>query len=189
MTVTFDSRDVRASSPIPAIRSAARLLRKGLREIAPFWLKRFTTSDDYWKKRYKYGGNSGSGSRGASARYKAEFVSRFCADHSISTVVEVGCGDGQNCRVLDVARYVGLDISPDALDLARAACRSKPGWAFALISDPRPTPVVELAQTALAGEAAELSLSMDVLYHLNEDETYLNYVEALARRAIQFTRS
>ena len=43
---------------------------------------------------YASGGSSGPGSYGRLAAGKADFLNRFVEDHQIKTVLEIGCGDG-----------------------------------------------------------------------------------------------
>ena len=52
----------------------------------------FLSSTDYWIKRYESGGNSGSGSYGVLAQYKAEIINQFVIRNKLSTVIEFGCG-------------------------------------------------------------------------------------------------
>nr|BFF27640.1 hypothetical protein GCM10025732_56050 [Glycomyces mayteni] len=57
--------------------------------------KEFPGSAAYWEKRYADGGNSGGGSRGTNAEFKAEVLNKFTAEHGIESVIEFGCGDGE----------------------------------------------------------------------------------------------
>lgn len=62
----------------------------------------FRTSGDYWEQRYRQAGNSGAGSYGRLAEFKAEVLNEFVARHSIGSVVEFGSGDGNQ---LTLAKY------------------------------------------------------------------------------------
>ena len=49
----------------------------------------------YWENRYASGGNSGAGSEGANAVWKATVINDFVASHYVRDVLEYGCGDGR----------------------------------------------------------------------------------------------
>jgi len=154
-----------------------RLMRKGLREVAPFAFKRFTTSDRYWQTRYRYGGNSGKGSRGMAATEKAAFVNRLCRQHGITSIIDVGCGDGHVAQGYEVDRYLGLDISPAAIELAAAANKSRPGRQFHPIDGMTPEAIAKLADAN--SPRPRLALSLDVMFHLVEDDTFSHYLAVL----------
>ena len=72
---------------------------------------------DYWDRRYRTGLDSGDGSRGALAEFKAGVLIAHVSDESISSVIELGCGDGQQLALARNPSYLGLDVSPRAVDL------------------------------------------------------------------------
>ena len=55
---------------------------------------KFPGSRDYWEQRYSSGSNSGDGSRGKLAEFKAEIINSLVKDKKIESVIEFGCGDG-----------------------------------------------------------------------------------------------
>ena len=126
----------------------------------------FRGSEDYWIQRYASGGNSGSGSHDQLARFKADVLNEFVRSEKISTVIEFGCGDGQQLRLAEYPAYVGFDISPRALELCRETFRDDQTKNFRLMS-------------AYRAEMAELTLSLDVIYHLIEDDVFNAYMERL----------
>ncbi|MEM8787350.1 MAG: class I SAM-dependent methyltransferase [Pseudomonadota bacterium] len=134
---------------------------------------RFESSDRYWEERYRKGGNSGAGSYGRLAAYKAEVLNDFVAEENIQTVIEFGSGDGNQVALAQYPAYVGVDISETVV----AACRER----FA--ADPDKT---FLTVAAYDGRRAELALSLDVIYHLVEDETYHAYMAGLFDAAERF---
>ncbi len=136
-------------------------------------LRPFPGSRRYWDHRYLLGGNSGVGSSGKFAAYKAEILNRFVAEHGIKTVIEWGSGDGAQLRLAAYPRYFGLDVSPAAVDRCRGLFASDASKRFALTE-------------AYAGETAELALSLDVIYHLVEDETFETYMERLFSSATRY---
>lgn len=59
-----------------------------------FGVSTFNNSQDYWRKRYEKGGNSGLGSYDHYAVFKADVLNAFFKENHIQSVVEFGCGDG-----------------------------------------------------------------------------------------------
>lgn len=138
-----------------------------------FPLLSFKGSGDYWRKRYRYGGDSGAGSGGASAQYKAGILNRFMAERDISSVIEFGCGDGRQLEQARYHSYLGLDISPKAIALCREKFSADTSKAFLLLDH-------------FQSQQAEVALSLDVIFHLVEDEVYRDYLERLFASATQY---
>jgi SAM-dependent methyltransferase len=143
------------------IARAWRQVTRRLRQRPPF-----PGSEAYWRTRYQSGRDSGRGSRGELAAFKAEFLNGFVAEHQIASVIELGCGDGQQLELARYPSYFGLDVSAEALRLCRERFREDPTKRFGLA-------------TELDGEGADLALSLDVVYHLVEDSTFESYMERL----------
>lgn len=139
------------------------------------WLPlfKFRGSASYWQERYRLGGDSGCGSVGAAAIYKALVINAFVLAYSASDVIEFGCGDGQQLGLAVYPRYLGLDISADAVALCRERFKGDPNKRFATLDEYR-------------GESADVALSLDVLYHLVEDAVYSRYLETLFASARKF---
>ena len=127
----------------------------------------------YWQARYAEGGNSGSGSEGENAIWKATFVNDFVASHDVRDVVEFGCGDGRQLALANYPDYVGLDVAEAAVDRCRTL--------FALDGHKRfyrlPT---------LWPLTAELVLSLDVTYHLVEQAVYDQHLKDVFSSATRF---
>jgi hypothetical protein len=134
----------------------------------------FTESQNYWEERYRVGGNSGAGSYGRLARFKAEFLNRFVNENGIETVVEFGSGDGAQLSLAKYPRYLGVDVSATAVELCRSIYADRPGFEFIHTSALRPD------------MRAELSLSLDVIYHLVEDAAYFAYMDRLFDSALRY---
>lgn len=129
-------------------------------------LLRFRGSRGYWEDRYRMKGNAGAGSFGASARYKADVLNAFVHGHAVNSVIEFGCGDGSQLALAEYPTYLGFDISSAALARCRQRFCDDAKKRFALLED-------------YDGARVDLSLSLDVLYHLIEDETYFDYLDRL----------
>src|SRR5437660_1578196 len=75
----------------------------------------FLGSKDYWEGRYVEGGDSGHGSYGFLAAEKARFLNAFIEKHHVASVIEFGCGDGNQLSLARYPRYLGLDVSEAAV--------------------------------------------------------------------------
>ncbi len=123
-------------------------------------------STEYWKKRYRKGGTSGAGSYGRLAEYKASYINELVKTRQIDTVVEWGCGDGNQASYFNFDSYVGLDVSQRAVRSCRRKFAHKTGWEFWNVDD------VKI-------DRFDLSMSLDVVYHLTEDDVFNAYMENL----------
>jgi hypothetical protein len=140
-------------------------------------LLRFTKfrSPDYWEARYARGGNSGSGSYGQLAEFKAAVLNDFVARHEISSVIEFGCGDGHQLSLSKYPSYVGIDVSATAVERCRKVFQHDRSKKFLLAHE-----------SSVDSERADLVLSLDVIYHLVEDDVYDRYMRSLFGAANQF---
>jgi hypothetical protein len=130
------------------------------------------SSGEYWEARYGRGGASGAGSLGRLARFKAAVINRFIVENRIGSVIDVGCGDASQLGLLELPPdYVGVDVSATAL--ARCADRF-PGRRFVTPDKLRTVP------------PAELTLSLDVIYHLIEDTVFTATMRTLFAWATRF---
>ena len=128
--------------------------------------RRFDQSSSYWENRYKTGGNSGDGSFGELAEFKAEVLNNLVDDYALNSVIEFGCGDGNQLALATYPKYLGLDVSQTAVDICREKFRNDPKKSFSLMAD-------------YDGEVADIALSLDVIFHLVEDDIYDDYMRKL----------
>lgn len=129
------------------------------------------SSAGYWDQRYRRGGHSGSGSYGRLAAFKAGFINAFMADNAVADVIDLGCGDGNLLSMLAVEAYTGVDVSAAVLE--RLAARFPRHGFIAFDALPAQPP-------------ADLALSIDVIFHLVEDEVFARYMDALFSHARRF---
>jgi len=129
------------------------------------------SSGAYWERRYRAGGTSGAGSYGHLAAFKASVINSFVADNDVTDVLDLGCGDGNLLSMLDLPAYIGADVSAAALE--RCAGRF-PERTFVTLD-------------ALGVSVrADLSLSIDVIFHLVEDSVFARYMHVLFAHARRF---
>jgi len=157
----------RILSRLPGIGLILPLYRK------VFPVKPFVGSSSYWEERYLKGGNSGAGSYGRLAEYKAEIINEFVLSNNIVSVIEFGCGDGNQLSLSSYPSYIGVDVSEKAVELCRKMFKVDDSKSFMLAS-------------GYAGEKADLSISLDVIYHLVEDSVFAPYMQELFAAANRF---
>jgi len=127
----------------------------------------------FWEERYATGGDSGAGSYNKLAQFKAETLNKFIKDHAIQSVLEFGCGDGNQLSLAEYPQYLGFDVSQTII----THCREK------FIGDKAKN---FLLTTAYSGQKAELTLSLDVIYHLIEDEVFHSYMTTLFAASLKY---
>lgn len=136
-------------------------------------LIRFRESSKYWEDRYRLGGESGDGSRGVNAEYKASVINRFIAQHGVRSLIEFGCGDGVQLAMFNAPAYIGVDVSQTVIQQCRTRFSDDTGKRFILNLD-------------YAGECADISMSLDVIFHLVEDPVYNTYLDRLFAAAERY---
>lgn len=133
----------------------------------------FSDTETYWKRRYARGGDSGAGSFGRLARFKASYLNEFVKREDVRSVIEFGCGDGNQLALYEFPLYLGLDVSLDALARCRDRFAKDPTKSFLLTEQ-------------YDRQSADLALSIDVLFHLVEDELFHSYLCTLFDAAERF---
>ncbi|MFG3339546.1 class I SAM-dependent methyltransferase [Glycomyces sp. NPDC048151] len=107
-------------------------------------------------------------------------LNEFVAEHGIDSVIEFGCGDGEQLALADYPRYLGFDVSPTTLRQTKSKFAGDPSKSFALYDS-------ELYTDPAGLITADLAISLDVIFHLTEDDVYelhLDHVFGAARRYV-----
>ena len=133
----------------------------------------FRGSNIYWEHRYQQNGNSGAGSYGKFADFKAQFINDFIERNNVVSVIDFGCGDGNQLSLLKDVRYVGVDVSATAVSLCRTRYQDDASKRFLLFEE-------------CGNERCELGLSLDVIYHIVEDQIYEQYMRQIFTGAKRF---
>lgn len=139
----------------------------------------FPGSGNYWEERYRQGGTSGSGSYNRLALFKAEVLNDFVAKNSIGSVIEFGCGDGNQLKLAAYPNYIGLDVSKKAIQMCTQTFAEDTTKSFFLYDPFAFTDNGKLFQV-------DLALSLDVIYHLIEDEVFETYMKHLFQSAKRY---
>jgi hypothetical protein len=148
-----------------------------LNRIAPYLNNllqntKFPGTGDYWESHYKAGGNSGGGSYKRLAEFKAKIVNDFITEKNLTSAIEFGCGDGNNLSLINYPKYIGLDISPTAVKICINKFKSDISKSFYVYNS-----LAFLDNQKLF--SSELCLSLDVIFHLVEDEIFVKYMNDL----------
>jgi len=125
------------------------------------------------------GGNSGAGSYGKLAEFKAEFINLFVKRNKINSVIDFGCGDGNQLFLFDFPSYIGLDVSRTAITLCMKRFKNDKTKSFFLY-DP------ECFEENNYIFRADLVLSLDVIYHLIENKIFKLYMKHLFSSSDKF---
>jgi hypothetical protein len=140
---------------------------------------RFRNSRSYWENRYRAGGTSGVGSYEAQARYKADFLNDFVRENGVASVIEFGCGDGNQLELAEYPLYLGIDVAAPAVQRCIHSFAQDRSKSF-----------ITCDLQAFADRArflrADLALSLDVIFHLVEDDVFEAYLHALFNSADRF---
>lgn len=158
-------------------------LKKFIKAILPYGIvmlimknkkKRFPGSAVYWEDRYKRGDNSGAGSYNELANFKAKVINNFVKNNNIKTVIEFGCGDGNQLSLALYPKYTGFDVSKTAINLCRKIFKNDPTKTFLLLKKYNDF------------HRADIVISLDVIYHLIEDIVFEKHINQLFQAATKF---
>lgn len=148
---------------------------KWISKIKYIYKKRevFKDSESYWIERYNKGGNSGAGSYDNYAEFKADVINNFVKKNEVKKILEFGCGDGNQLIYYKFNEYIGYDISLNVIKLCRETFKKDKSKTFDIIKNYK-------------DESADLTISIDVIYHLIEDSVFNDYMELLFNSSTRF---
>ena len=124
----------------------------------------------FWSFRYQVFSDLGSGvgSRGENLSYKRSLLQNLGIENSQS-ILDVGCGDLEVIKNFHLPNYLGVDVSPQAIELAR---QKRPDLEFVLLdrhnSDRLPT--------------ADTVICLEVSIHQPTLEDYQQLIELLVQK-------
>ena len=142
--------------------------------IMPRAPKKALNSSEYWESRYIQGGDSGLGSFGLLAVNKSKFMMEIVTSHEIKSVIDLGCGDGNQLEHFDFCNvdYFGYDVSQFIIDKVREKYHESYNYKFS--SD-----FSEIVEFNSRMSTPSMVISFDVLYHLVQDATYYDYLRKI----------
>jgi len=123
------------------------------------------SSKSFWENRYRNNGNSGLGSYGDESKFKSSYINDLIKKESIKTITDLGCGDGNQISLLSgFKKYYGYDFSDTALIKAKNINK---GSEYEFINNISDLPI------------SDMSMSLDVTYHIIEDNLFDEYLSKL----------
>jgi hypothetical protein len=147
-----------------------------LSKIKLFWLHIITKIfripldyRDYWNERYNAGFSSGKGSYGDLATFKSEIVNDFVRKNSVQTVIEFGCGDGNQLKLMQYQKYLGLDVASSAIKNCTTIFFDDDSKSFFLYN---PDLFVNKGFVH-----SDLVICLDVLYHILPEDDYIKTLD------------
>ena len=127
-------------------------------------------SGEFWDNVYLHGGNSGTGSYNRLAQFKSDVVNLFLEEKDIDTVIELGCGDGNQLSMIRYNQYTGVDVSPTVVKMNNERFSGRTNIKFFCS-------ITERGQ--YINQTYDMALSMDVIFHLVEDDVFSAYLNDL----------
>jgi len=132
-------------------------------------LKKNYESELFWNFRYRVNPliGSGIGSRGETAAYKVKLLKGIGIERDAS-ILDIGCGDIEVIKQLNLLKYTGVDLSSEALKQAK---KKFPQHSF-----------FHLKHDASKIAKSNTVLCLDVLIHQQSQEDYDNLISLLVNK-------
>ena len=102
------------------------------------------------------------------ALFKASIINNFVSKNNINSVIEWGSGDCNQLSLAKYKKYIGYDVSKTAIKI----CQKK------FFKD-RTKAFIHMNNNFINDKKADLSISLDVIYHLVEDNVFNLYMKNL----------
>lgn len=119
---------------------------------------------EYWEQTYQSGETSGRGSYGVLAEFKAEVVNGLIQRENITSIIEFGCGDGNQLQYMNYSKYLGVDVAATAVRLCASKYAEDSSKSFMQY-----TPGLWINRGFLQ---ADLTVCLDVLYHITDETDF-----------------
>lgn len=103
------------------------------------------------------------------ANFKAKVINEFVKKNNINRVIEWGCGDGNQLSLAKYSKYIGYDVSEQAINMCQKKFAEDQTKVFKWCG----------SENFVNDSKADLSISLDVIYHWVEDEVYHLYMNRL----------
>ena len=151
--------------------------KQSIAERLSFFIKRKLLNVDfdsrkYWELRYQSNWNSGTGSYGENAEAKAQILNDLIQKYNIESIVEFGCGDGNNLQFYNIKKYLGLDVSSKTIQNCSQKYISDSSKSFMSYD---PLAFHNMGQIL----NIDAAMSLDVIFHLVEETIFQKYMNDL----------
>jgi trans-aconitate methyltransferase len=133
---------------------------------------------NYWESRYTGGGNSGLGSYGEENAFKFSYIKEIIETYNLKSINDFGCGDGNQVSQLRPP-YIAHEIAYKGWDVSEIAV-NKCTEMYKDVSSH------EFSYDISEWDAADLGLSLDVLYHIVDEDIFYTYLENLFNKSKQY---
>lgn len=133
------------------------------------------STEIFWEQRYKNNGNSGAGSYGELCNFKTSIINSFIKDTNTNRIIDFGCGDGNQLKGLKIPSYLGVDISETAINKCKL-----------LFSNDKTKKFVKYSEMNFDMGKYDVSMSLDVIYHILEYNFYEKYLSNLFTSTKEF---
>ena len=124
----------------------------------------------FWNDRYQHNieMGSGPGSRGAILVQKREIISRYMEQCAVKSVADLGCGDIEVIKTLEIDTYVGIDFSQAVIERNK---KIKPDWNFQC---------GDITNLKI-NQKIDLILCLDVLIHQKKRSDYEAIIRTISK--------
>ena len=121
----------------------------------------------FWSCRYQLFPELGSGvgSRGKNLAYKQQLLKTYGVE-TCKSILDIGCGDLEVVKELNIVNYTGIDVSPQAIKIAR---QKRPDWNFFLLDGDRHAQIPQ----------ADMVICFEVLIHQPDFSSYQQLIDFL----------
>ena len=108
--------------------------------------------------------------------YKAKIINGFINKNQIQSIIDLGCGDGNQLNYYDIKqrKYCGYDVSDDLIDKLKLIYRGRDNYSFLKYNEKDQL------------NDSMLTMSIDVIYHLIDDESYFEYMNLLFTKSNKY---
>lgn len=127
---------------------------------------------NYQEERHRDGSHSADGSHDLLARYKGQFLNSFARKKQLSSMAELGCGDGNQLKYFSFDRYTGFDASKATIERTQATHRDKANYEFIWLGN-------QSLDWEMHEDAYDCAFSLDLLHRLTDDNGYISYLDQL----------
>ncbi|GMI06423.1 hypothetical protein TrVE_jg8386 [Triparma verrucosa] len=140
------------------------------------------SSSSHWENNYFHNGTSGEGSIGIEALWKASILDEWTSKMGVKSCTELGSGDGVTLSLTkNHKHYKGYDVSRTTALNLKDKFKGDDTKEFTWYDGSRLMNEVELRKGR-----SHMALSMEVIFHLVEDEVYITYLKNLFNLAVEY---
>ena len=109
----------------------------------------------------------------------ADILNSFVKENNIESIIEFGCGYGNQIFLFNYSMYIGFDVSPTAIKICKERFAGDKSKSFFLYDS-----LCFVDNHNIFQE--DLTISLDVIYHLIEDEVFNEYMKLLFSSSKKF---